>query len=380
LKSVKISIFAVLLLLSGLTSVYAEEAALSADDHVSKAEVLMSEGRQFQAVKEFREALQKDDKRPEIHGYLSVLLYNLGFLDDAIEEMRKAVDLYPDDVHLNMELGRLYFVRNNPADAMEQFFSVLEMNPGHASAYYYLGELFLRMKEYDMAWLSARMASRLGHKGQDLIRKLRDLSEEPKVEPWKKPGTELYIRQILVNNREKAEELVRRLKEGELFEDIAAKELTDKTAEVGGFLGKLDPADVHPDIARELLNKEVLSPPFIVETEKGYHIVQRVLPFDFSYWEEMIAAYNTPEKEEGEEGGSEPLRGKGPYLVYAGSFKSDKNAMQRTEDLKELGFPSYYYRKGTWLNVVAGRYESYQEALEAGKELTGYGYEYYIPQ
>ena len=114
MKGIQVSIFAVLLLLSGLISVSAEEAALSADDHVSKAENFVSKGLQFQAVAEFRKALQKDNKRPEIYGYLSVLLYNLGFVDDAIEEMRRAVDLYPDDVHLNMELGRLYFVRNNP--------------------------------------------------------------------------------------------------------------------------------------------------------------------------------------------------------------------------------------------------------------------------
>jgi hypothetical protein len=148
---------------------------------------------------------------------------------------------------------------------------------------------------------------------------------------------------------------------------------------VGGFLGNLDPSDVHPDIARELLNKEVLSPPFIVETENGYHIVQRVLPFDFSYWEELIAEYNSPEKKHGEEGESEPLRGKGPYLVYAGAFKSEKNAMLVAEDLRELGFPSYHYPRGAWFNVVAGRYESYQEALEIGKKIAAQGYEYHIP-
>ena len=59
MKSVKVSIVAVLLLLSGLISVSAEEAAPSADDHVSRAEIFISEGRQFQAVKEFREAFKE---------------------------------------------------------------------------------------------------------------------------------------------------------------------------------------------------------------------------------------------------------------------------------------------------------------------------------
>lgn len=378
MKSLQISIFAVLLMLSGLTSVSAEEAVLSADEHVSKAEIFVREGRQFQAVKEFREALQKDNSRPDIHGYLSVLLYNLGFVDDAIEEMRKAVDLYPEDVHLNMELGRLYFVRNNSGDAMEQFFSVLEMNPGHANAYYYLGELFLRMKDYDMAWMFARMARRTGHKGQDLTIKLRELSEEPNVVLWKRSGKELYIRQILVDTREKAEALLRRILEGELFEEIAAKELTGPTAEVGGYLGKLDPSDMHPDIAGELLNKEVLSQPFIVDTENGYHIIQSISPFDFSRWKELVAEYNGIENKPGEEE-AEFREKKGSYLVYAGAFKAEKNAMRMAEDLRELGFPSYHYPRGAWFNVVAGRYDSYQEALEIGKKIAVHGYEYHIP-
>ena len=224
LRSIQFSIIAVFLLISGLISVSAEESSSSADYHIRKAKKFVREGREFEAVKEFREALQKDDNRPEIHGYLSIVLYELGFIDDAIEEMRSAVALSPNHAHLNMELGRLYYVKDNTGKAMEQFFSVLEINPGHANAYYYLGELFLRIKAYKMAWLSAKMARRAGHKGQDLISKLSDLSEEPKVEPWNKPGKELYMRQILVNKREKALELLRRIKGGGTLRKHRSKE------------------------------------------------------------------------------------------------------------------------------------------------------------
>ena len=379
MKSLKVTIIAVLLLLSGLTYVSAEESTISADYHISKAKKLLREGREFQAVQEVREALNKDNSRPEIHGYLSLLLYNLGFVDDAIEEMKSAVALSPEHAHLNMELGRLYYVRNSPGDAMEQFFSVLEMNPGHANAYYYLGELFLSMKEYDMAWLSAKMARRIGHKGQDLINKLRDLSDEPKVELWKKPGKELYIRQMLVSKPEKAEELLRRIKGGELFEDIAAKELTSPFDETGGYLGKLDPSDTHPEIVKALLNKEALSEPIIVETENGYHIVQRVLPFDFSYWEELIAEDKSTGNKQGEAVEAEFQGNKGNFLVYAGAFKTENNASLVAEDLRELGFPSYHYPRGAWFNVVAGRYETYQEALKVGEQIAVHGYEYHIP-
>jgi tetratricopeptide (TPR) repeat protein len=63
--------------------------------------------------------------------------YNLGIvyvmlkerdsdLDNAVVEMEKAVDLSPESVRFNMELGRLYFSVNRPGDAMERFLTYNE--------------------------------------------------------------------------------------------------------------------------------------------------------------------------------------------------------------------------------------------------------------
>lgn len=332
------AVLVLLILLFGFTAASTEVSSFSADYHVMRAKKFLHEDRTFEAMKEFREALRKDDSRPEIHGYLSMLLYELGFLDEAIEEMRTAVALSPEHVYLNMELGKLHFAGHDTEDALEQFFRVLELNPGHANAYYYLGELLLSIKEYDLAWMSAKMALRAGHSGQDLMNKLRSLSEEPMIEPWKRPGQELYVRQILVSSLKRANELVKRILEGELFEDIAFGELTGPAALVGGYLGKMDPSDLHPDIARELLASEVLSPPSIVETESGYHIVQRLLPFDFSYWKNIVAAHReTTETEETEAEAETEASGRESPEVEASKVEKSDDSREEEKPLPRIG-------------------------------------------
>jgi hypothetical protein len=253
------------------------------------------------------------------------------------------------------------------------------MNPGHSNAYYYLGELFLRMKDYDMAWISAKMARKMGQGGRGLIGKLRQLSVEPELVPCKNPGDVLYIRQMLVDTREKAEELLSRISAGELFEDLAVMEFTGPTARLGGYLGKFKRSKVHPKIAETLLKEDALSGPYIIETEKGFHVVQRIVPFEYHAWEELMSGYRGLAREKAKPEEAEVKKGDGPFIVFVGSFKKEINAVERVNNLKELGLPSFLVHRGDWFNVVAGRYHSYSEAPEAGKKVSSQGYEFFIP-
>lgn len=51
--------------------------------------------------------------------------------------------------------------------------------------------------------------------------------------------------------------------------------------EVHSFLGGIKPSDVHPKIADALLHQKVFNSPEIVQTEQGFHIIQRLAPLDF---------------------------------------------------------------------------------------------------
>jgi hypothetical protein len=85
----------------------------------------------------------------------------------------------------------------------------------------------------------------------------------------------LYLRQILVDTRAKAKDIINRISKGELFKDIAFKESMGSNAYAGGYIGRVDPSNLHPVIADALLNNYESDDPVIVETERGFHILQR---------------------------------------------------------------------------------------------------------
>lgn len=262
---------------------------ISALAHEKKGDKYVMVNRFLLATEEYRQAINQGINHPDLYMKLALILYKTGFVDEAIVEMKKAVNLSPYADVLRMELGVLYLAKDRFEKAKEQFFAVLKINPGFTHAYYYLGELFLRTGDYDMAWLSVNMAKCYGYKGQNIIRKLSALSKEPDLDPWSKSGEDLYIRQILVNNYKEAENIVDRISGGELFEDIAFEESLGPNATVGGFMGHFSLSEMHPKLANALLEREVLADPVIVETEQGFHIVQRIVPFDFNFWKKLLA-------------------------------------------------------------------------------------------
>lgn len=267
---------------------------IPAETHEKKGDAFIKIGHNFLAIEEYRQAVKQGVRDPNLFWKLSMLLYRSGFLDDAIVEMEKAVDLSTDRELLRIDLGVLYLAKGRAEEAGEQFIAALEINPSYAHVYYYLGEVFLRTEDYDMAWLSLKMARRLGNKGLDVIRKLDALSEEPDIDPWERDGGELYIRQIIVDTREKALDIVNRISEGELFENIAFKESIGPNAARGGYMGHLEPSEINPGIAEALPDRKILAEPVIVETRKVFHIVQRIIPFDLIYWKKIVSDHGRP--------------------------------------------------------------------------------------
>ena len=404
---------------------------MSAISHVEKGNTYLIEDRPFAAIEEFRSAIQKGANDPVLFRNLAIVLYDLGFMDEAIVEMKKALDLSPYAISFQMELGVIFLAQSNLDKAKDQFLAVLKRNPGFADAYYYLGEIFHRKKDYDTAWMFTGMAQRLNHKGTDLMKKLAAASDAPKIDPWVYTGDKLFIRQILVDTKERAEETVARIKRGELFEDVATE--IDKTlSSVGGFLGHFSESELHPKISKAISNSKIFSDPVVVQTELGFHIVQRIVPFDFNKWQQMIADYRKTDKpvlatvkkaepvkikaltpsgkvtvskttgnialvNEKKIAPSKIAKTEKPpvkaqnlnnddsppkFLVFVGAFKEEPHAIVRVEKLRKLGHPSYHFSqqssKGPLYMVIAGKYKNLRQAQNAGKGLAEHGFEYFI--
>jgi peptidyl-prolyl cis-trans isomerase C len=88
-------------------------------------------------------------------------------------------------------------------------------------------------------------------------------------------------RHIMVSSRQKAEELRRRLLDGEVFVDLARAESEDAaTAQAGGLLGyitwdgRVKTVGNDPDFVETVMNLKAGQVSDIIETDKGYHLVK----------------------------------------------------------------------------------------------------------
>jgi Flp pilus assembly protein TadD/cell division septation protein DedD len=382
-----------------LSVALAGDSGMSSDFHRQRGDIYFQNNQHFSAINEYEQAVQKDAKNPETLRKLSLLHYDLGFLDESVSEMEKAVSLSPGAEMLRMDLGIAYFAKGRLENAKEQFMAAVSKNPGLANAYYYLGEILYRTKDYNTAWMFAKRSRCLGHKGNDLFRKLASVSVEPKADLCAYAGEDLHIRQILVETKSGAEAAVRRIAEGELFEDVAMMEDRNREMNAGGYLGKFSPSQLDQNILKALAGSRPFSAPVIVETGAGFHVIQKIAPFEINEWKKQISgAVNTPKaalkppaapitstlaKTGQKEAAPSSGQPKEVYLLYAGSNREEKNAAKDVEKLISLGYPAYRYEettesKGTFHIVVAGKYESFDNARQAGEVIARHGFQYFI--
>ncbi|MEN8263409.1 MAG: SPOR domain-containing protein [Nitrospirota bacterium] len=371
------------LVLISVSHALQEEPESQAEYHREKGDAYVKENRNFLAIEEYRMAIKHGINHPALFRKVARLLYMVGLIDESIAEMEKAVDLSPEIDAFRIELGVLYMAKDRMEEAEEQLHAALKINPGFTNVYYYLGKLYIEAGDYGMAWLSAKMAGRMGHRGQSLFNILKGLSKEPAVNPWDNMGKELYIRQILVDTRMKAEYLVGKISEGEMFEAIASDVSIGPNSEIGGYMGHFEPSALHPEISGSLLKQEVLAVPIIVETEKGFHIVQRLVPFNEKQWKEMLDSPAEPQKEKTQDARQVIKQKEKTFIVYAGSFKDKKNAIKRVKDLRKDGYPSFRFlnkskSEKTLHNVVVGQYNNIQKAREVKESISRRGYGSFI--
>lgn len=96
------------------------DARQSAEDHFSKALDLFAEGRQEDAVAEYKAAIEADPAHTDaLHG-LARAYQELGRYDDAIEISQRLVRLNPDDVLPHTSLSILYQKKGMISEAEEE--------------------------------------------------------------------------------------------------------------------------------------------------------------------------------------------------------------------------------------------------------------------
>ncbi len=361
---------------------FAAEPIKVADVHYQLAQRHLDAGRPFWAVHSYRRALETGAKNPNIHRQLSQVLYDLGFVDQAITEMKAAIKTAPISDFLHMELGVFYLASGRLQQAQTEFSRVLELNPGFSYGYYYLGEVFYRLGQYDDSSMALVMAQQLGLPGFDLERKLVDLGWQLPVKPWVETTTEYYLRRITLDSRSTVDEVMKRLGDGELFEELARQFSTDIESQNGGYVGAIALENMPKEFAQRLAGVDSFSPPVLLKADGVFHLVQRIAPFNAVAWQAEIDSIKQQRQLRVIETTQLPVAVKHAYLLVSGVYHNRDYAEQRVERLLKLGLNSTLNQRGEGehlrYEVIAGRYDQHQDAQQAANDLKESGLDSYI--
>ncbi len=103
------------------------------------------------AEKEFQRALELNPGNPTAHHWHAYNLTVSGRQREAVEEMKRALQLDPLSLPLNRDLGLAYYWARDYDSAIAQFKKTLEMDPHFHHTHTYLGRAYERQGKYDLA-------------------------------------------------------------------------------------------------------------------------------------------------------------------------------------------------------------------------------------
>ena len=136
----------------------AAEKALAIDDTLPEAHATLGSSYEdswnwANAEQEYKRALELNPNYAKAHKMYSLYLSTkLARNQEALAEMKRAVELDPLNLNYNGNLAEQYFEGRQYDLAVEQFKKVIEMDPSFPSAHYGLAFTYLQMARYDQ-WL-----------------------------------------------------------------------------------------------------------------------------------------------------------------------------------------------------------------------------------
>ena len=144
------------------SAVRAVHRALELDPVSSKAHRILGDIKFFhdwdwdEAVKEYKTAILLGEDQALARKGLALYYSAMGRHEEALAEVRRALDLDPVSVSLNADLGWFYFRARDYEQAATQCSNALELQPDHGVAYVCLVEAFTSLGRVDQAAAAAR--------------------------------------------------------------------------------------------------------------------------------------------------------------------------------------------------------------------------------
>jgi len=134
-----------------------------AEPHVSLAHVKYYYDRDWPgAEREFKRAIELNPNYPQAHHWYAVYLVGTGRTNEGLAEIRRAQELDPLSLPINMAVGWLLCDANRPDEGIDQFRKTLEMDPAFVVAHHRLAQCYERKGMYDATIAEFQKISNLG--------------------------------------------------------------------------------------------------------------------------------------------------------------------------------------------------------------------------
>jgi len=157
-RAAKLVILIILVLAVIFFSAYCERIKpknLMANNHFSKGNIHFADGLYRAAITEYEEALALNPDLSDIYRFLGEAyknLYRPGIdtqenmekAEKALEALRKAYELFPNNKEVIYSLGDMYDKLRNFEEAEKLYLKILEMEPGNMDNYYVVAEFYKR--------------------------------------------------------------------------------------------------------------------------------------------------------------------------------------------------------------------------------------------
>jgi tetratricopeptide (TPR) repeat protein len=146
--------------------------------HYNLGQSLENKGQREQAINEYRTAIRLTPNYAAAHISLGVALWNSGQLDEGIDEVRQAIRLRNDVPVCHYTLGFTLRARGRLEEAADAFRGAIRLNTNYAEAHCDLGGILMEQGEFHEALRELRRGDEIG-------------SRDPK---WRYPSAE-WVRQ-----------------------------------------------------------------------------------------------------------------------------------------------------------------------------------------
>ena len=131
--------------------------ALELDDTLAEAHVSLAHVKYYYdhdfatAEREYKRGIELNPKYPTGPSWYAVFLMSLGRFDEAITQVRRAQELDPLSLPINMAVGWVLQTARKNDESIEQLRKTLEMDPNFALAHHRLGLVYEQQGKYGEA-------------------------------------------------------------------------------------------------------------------------------------------------------------------------------------------------------------------------------------